>query len=140
VPRSGRHARITTRLATRMALRVAFAALVVGCGGGTTASAGPPTPVPSGVIAIEAKEYAFTPSTITVPAGAVRFSIKNVGSQEHELEIFKGDQVLDEVEGIVPGLTKDATFTLEAGEYTFVCKLNGHDQLGMKGTLTVTGG
>jgi uncharacterized cupredoxin-like copper-binding protein len=29
--------------------------------------------------------------------------------------------------------------TLEPGEYTFVCKVNGHDQLGMKGTLTVTG-
>ena len=40
----------------------------------------------------------------------------------------------------MPGLTKDLTVTLEAGDYTFVCKLNGHDQLGMKGTLTVTGG
>jgi plastocyanin len=137
VPRSGRHAR--NRLVTSLALPIAFAAAVAACGGGTTASAGPPTPVPSGVIAIEAKEYAFTPSAITVPAGAVRFSIKNVGTQEHEFEIFKGDQVIDEVEGIVPGLTKDATFTLEAGDYTFVCKLNGHDQLGMKGTLTVTG-
>jgi plastocyanin len=139
VPRSGRHARIATRVATRLALPIVFAALVAACGGGTTTSAGPATPVPSGVIAIEAKEYAFTPSTITVPAGAVRFSIKNVGTQEHELEIFKGDQVVDEVEGIVPGLTKDATFTLEAGDYTFVCKLNGPDQLGMKGRLTVTG-
>jgi len=96
--------------------------------------------VPSGVIAIEAKEYAFTPSAITVPAGAVTFSIRNVGSQEHEFEIFKGDTVADEVEGIVPGLTRNATMTLAAGEYTFMCKLNGHDQLGMKGTLTVTGG
>ena len=115
------------------------AAVLAACGGGA-ASAAPATPVPSGVIAVEAKEYAFTPSSITVPAGSVTFSIKNVGTQEHEFEVFKGDQVVDEVEGIVPGLTKDATMTLAAGEYTFVCKLNGHDQLGMKGTLTVTGG
>jgi len=116
------------------------ALIVAACGGGDTGSSGPATAVPSGVIAVEAKEYAFTPSAITVPAGSVTFSIRNVGSQEHEFEIFKGDQVVDEVEGIVPGLTKDATMTLTAGDYTFVCKLNGHDQLGMKGTLTVTGG
>ena len=114
-----------------------FVAVLAACSGGTTASRGPATPVPSGVIAVEAKEYAFTPSALTVPAGAVTFSIRNVGSQEHEFEVFRGDTVVDEVEGIVPGLTKDATMTLAAGEYTFMCKLNGHDQLGMKGTLTV---
>ena len=114
----------------------AIAMFVLACGGGT-ASTGPATPVPSGVIAVEAKEYAFTPSTITVAAGSVRFSIRNIGTQEHEFEVFKGDQVVDEIEAIVPGLTKDATVTLAVGEYTFVCKLNGHDQLGMKGTLTV---
>jgi len=120
--------------------RVALVAVLAACGGGNAASQGPATPVPSGTIAVEAREYAFTPATITVPAGAVTFSIRNVGSQEHEFEIFKGDLVVDEVEGIVPGLTKDATVNLAAGDYTFVCKLNGHDQLGMKGTLTVTGG
>jgi uncharacterized cupredoxin-like copper-binding protein len=97
-------------------------------------------PVPSGTIAIEAKEYSFTPSSITVPAGSVTFSVKNAGNEEHEFEIFQGDKVVDEIEGIVPGLTKSASVTLAAGDYTFLCKLNGHDQLGMKGTLTVTGG
>jgi uncharacterized cupredoxin-like copper-binding protein len=38
----------------------------------------------------------------------------------------------------VPGLTKDLTVTLAAGEYQFKCLLNGHDQLGMTGTLTVS--
>ncbi len=130
------HARRSRASRAALAL-VSIAGVLAACGGGGNASAGPPTPVPSGVVAIEAKEYAFTPSTITVPAGAVTFSIKNVGSQEHEFEIFQGDQVKDEVEGIVPGLTKNATMTLAPGEYTFLCKLNGHDQLGMKGTLTV---
>jgi high-affinity iron transporter len=120
------------------ALVVAF--VLVGCGGGGPSSAAPATPLASGVIAVEAKEYTFTPSTITVPAGSVTFSVKNAGSEEHEFEIFKGETVVDEVEAIVPGLTKGLTLTLVAGDYTFVCKLNGHDQLGMKGTLTVTGG
>jgi plastocyanin len=124
--------------ASRAALALLSIAGVLGaCGGGSNDSAGSPTPVPSGVVAVEAKEYAFTPSAITVPAGAVTLSIRNLGSQEHEFVILKGDAVVDEVDGIVPGLTKNATVTLAAGEYTFLCKLNGHDQLGMKGTLTV---
>lgn len=132
MPRSGRP--------VRHLLLVASLTLAAAACGGTAASAGPATPVPSGTIAVEAKEYAFAPSTITVPAGPVTFSVKNAGNQEHEFEVFRGEAVVDEIEGIVPGLTKDLTITLEAGAYTFKCALNGHDQLGMKGTLTVTGG
>jgi plastocyanin len=118
---------------------VAVSVAVAGCAG-QAASAAPATPVPSGVVVVEAKDFAFTPSTISVPAGAVTFSVKNVGSQEHEFEIFKGETVVNEIEGLVPGLSKNLTLTLETGDYTFLCKLNGHDQLGMKGLLTVTGG
>jgi iron uptake system component EfeO len=135
VSRSGRPAIIAT-------LVLGAAGVVAACGAGSGSSAAPATPVPSGVVAVEARDnpYAFSPSTITVPAGSVTFSVKNAGTEEHEFEIFKGETVIDEIEGLVPGLTKDLTVTLEAGDYTFVCKLNGHDQLGMKGTLTVTGG
>ena len=117
------------------------AGLAVAACVGTTSSSGPAASLPAGTIAVEAKEYSFTPSTVTVPAGDVTFSVHNGGSQEHEFEIFEADgtTVVDEVEGLVPGLTKPLTVTLEAGDYTFVCKLSGHDQLGMKGTLTVTG-
>ena len=129
--------RSTRALLVTVLLGAAGAIAACGSQGGSGA---PGTPAPSGVIAVEAKEYAFTPATITVPAGSVTFSVKNAGTEEHEFEIFEGDKVVDEVEGMVPGLTKQLIVTLEAGDYTFVCKLNGHDQLGMKGTLTVTGG
>jgi iron uptake system component EfeO len=115
-------------------------AVLAACGGGPGATPGPATSVPSGTIAVSAKEYAFTPSTISVPVGSVTFAVKNDGTQEHEFEIFRGETVVDEIEGLVPGLTKDLTVTLAAGDYTFMCKLNGHDLLGMKGTLTVSGG
>ena len=132
MPRTGR-ALLTGAASAVLLLSVAAC-------GGTASPSSVATPVPSGTVAVEAKEYAFTPSAITVPAGSVTFSVKNAGAEEHEFEILHGDAVVDEIEGIVPGLTKNATVTLAAGEYTFVCKLNGHDQLGMKGTLTVTGG
>ena len=44
---------------------------------------------------------------------------------------------VDGVLGIGGGQSKDLTVTLAAGSYTYICTLNGHDQLGMKGTLTV---
>ncbi|HJP88312.1 MAG TPA: cupredoxin domain-containing protein [Candidatus Limnocylindrales bacterium] len=122
------------RPALLAALVIAAAAILAACGGTAPASVGP---VPSGTISVEAKEYQFTPSAISAPAGRVTFAVRNAGSVEHEFEIFKGDQVVDEVEGLVPGLQKTLTVDLAAGEYTYVCKLSGHDQLGMKGTLTV---
>jgi uncharacterized cupredoxin-like copper-binding protein len=124
-----------------LALTLVMAGVLAACGGAAP-STGPSTPVPSGVIAVEASNasgaYIFTPSAITVPAGSVTFSVHNAGREEHEFEIFKGDQVVEEIEGLVPGLTKTLGVTLAAGEYTFVCKLNGHDLAGMKGTLTVS--
>ena len=72
-------------------------------------------------------------------AGSVAFHVTNKGTEEHEFEIFKGQTAVDEIEGLVPGLDRTLSVTLEAGDYTFACKLNGHDAAGMTGTLTVTG-
>ncbi len=124
--------RRTAAISTALVMAVFLAA----CGGTATGSI---APAPSGTIAVVAAEYAFTPSTLSIPAGEVRFHVRNGGTVEHEFEIFKGEQVIDEIEGLVPGLAKELRVTLAAGEYTFVCKLSGHDQVGMKGTLTVTG-
>ena len=131
MPRFARPARLA-------AVGLGAAAVLAACGGGT-ATSGPPASLPAGTIAVEATNYKFTPSTISVAAGEVTFRVRNAGSEEHEFEIFRGETVVDEIEGLVPGLTKDLTVPLTAGDYTFVCKLNGHDQLGMTGTLTVTG-
>lgn len=118
---------------TLAAVALGLAIALGACGGGAP---DPATPV----IAVEATEYEFSPAAIEVPAGRVTFRVHNAGTEEHEFEIFRGDQVVDEVEGLVPGLTKDLTLTLERGDYTFACKLNGHDLLGMSGTLSVTPG
>ena len=70
--------------------------------------------------------------------GSVDFHVTNTGTEEHEFEIFKGETVVDEIEGLVPGLDRHLVVTLDAGDYTYVCKLPGHEEQGMKGTLTVS--
>jgi plastocyanin len=122
----------------RLLALAAVAAFAAACG--ADQPTGSPTPVPSGVVPVNAHEFEYEPATLTVPAGEVTFAVTNTGNIEHEFEIFKGDAVVDEIEGLVPGLTKNLIVTLEAGEYTYVCKLAGHEEQGMKGILRVTGG
>ena len=118
-----------------------LAVVLTACGGSSgapAASGSAPASGAPGVVKVTAREMQFDPSTITVPAGEVTFQVTNSGTIEHEFEIFKGDTVVDEVEGLVPGVTLPLTVTLQAGDYTYVCKLAGHEEAGMKGTLTVT--
>lgn len=114
-------------------------ALISACGAAPAAS-GPAASVPPGTIVVTTTEYAFAPAALTAPAGAVTFRVTNSGNETHEFEIFKGETVVDEVEDIIPGITRELKVTMEPGDYTFICALNGHDALGMKGTLTITGG
>lgn len=154
---------------TRALVALALPLLLVACGGtAATPTPVPATPAPtvvpsaapegSGEVEVEASlaavpsgaasttvdvevvDYAFKPAAISVPAGEVTFVLTNNGTQEHEFEIFKGDAVVDEAEGLVPGLARDFVVTLPAGEYTYVCKLADHEARGMTGTLTVTAG
>lgn len=128
--------------AAAASVTVALAVVLGACSGaGSTAGASSAvSPSADGTIKVAASEYKFDPNTLTVPAGSVTFEVTNNGTEEHEFEVFKGETVVDEIEGLVPGLTRTLPITLEAGDYTYVCKLAGHDALGMTGTLTVTGG
>jgi high-affinity iron transporter len=123
--------------AAAAAVIVSVGLVLAGCSGSTSTAA----PVGAdGTVKVTASEYEFGPAALTVPAGEITFEVTNTGNEEHEFEIFKGEAVVDEIEGLVPGLTRSLPVTLEAGDYTFACKLAGHDALGMTGTLTVTGG
>jgi plastocyanin len=133
VSRPGLPARVAA-----LTLAAVIAVTTVAACGAPAASVAPATPVPSGVVAIDAAEYKFTPSTVTVPPGLVTISVKNAGKEPHEFEILQGETPLaPKVEAFGVGLTRDLQVTLAAGSYTLICRLNGHDQLGMKGTLTV---
>ncbi len=135
----GRTRTVGTAAAATVTLTLAL--VLAACGGaGAPATSGAVASAAAGTVKVAASEYKFDPATLTVSAGSITFEVTNNGTEEHEFEVFKGETVVDEIEGLVPGLTRTLPVTLEAGEYTYVCKLAGHDLAGMTGTLTVTGG
>ncbi|HEY3070074.1 MAG TPA: cupredoxin domain-containing protein [Gaiellaceae bacterium] len=116
------------------------ALLVAGCGSGgegaTTAAAGGGQDV-----SISETEFALDPSTVPADqSGTVTFRITNNGKIDHAFEI-EGQGIEEETETIKPGETAELSVDLSKdGEYEFYCPVDGHRQMGMKGTLTVGAG
>ncbi len=110
---------------------------------------------------IELLDYAFNPPEIEVAEGVVTFIATNAGEETHELAVLPGggdvpfvepgvpdeDALADagafELEGFPAGTSCDATWELDAGDYTLFCIVAAEDgethyEKGMRGTLTVT--
>ena len=96
----------------------------------------------------------FEPANLTVRAGEpITFVLRNDDPIEHEWIIGSGDvherhrtgtepyhdQVPTEV--TIPAYTtRTTTLTFEAsGTLTYICHLPGHEEYGMRGTLTIVG-
>ncbi|HEV2058734.1 MAG TPA: cupredoxin domain-containing protein [Solirubrobacteraceae bacterium] len=111
------------------ALAVVAAVAAVGCGGeGGDADA--PT-------RLEATEFEFTPSEVTVERGEHEFEIVNRGEVEHALEIHTPAGEV-ETERVAPGASATVTAKLsEAGTYELYCPVGDHRRRGMEGTVTV---
>lgn len=81
-------------------------------------------------------EYKIVPARIKVQANApIRFIVRNEGNFTHEFRVMVDPpRVLE-----VAPKSKDRMDMVfdKAGEYEFVCTLNGHERLGMKGEISV---
>jgi uncharacterized cupredoxin-like copper-binding protein len=117
---------------------VLVAVLAAACGRGAPPGGGPPPPPPGGgptAISVAEKEWSITLATPTVKAGRITFTITNSGAIEHNFVIV---QTKFEVDATQPGKSKSGTTTLKPGTYTIICNIPGHEEAGMKTTLTVT--
>ncbi len=83
---------------------------------------------PSGQLAYKFKEA-------TAKSGKVTVESKNDASVPHNIAL-KGGPAGPVVQG---GKISKITTNLKAGSYEFYCSVPGHEQAGMKGTLTVKG-
>jgi len=122
-----------------------FAAAACGRGGGQQpASQAPPAvsqpaapavqPPAAQVINAAEQEWSITLTPATVSAGRYEVVIKNTGTINHNFVIRGLNARTDQ---IPPGETKTLTVTLKPGAYTILCDIPGHEEAGMKTTLTV---
>jgi iron uptake system component EfeO len=93
----------------------------------------------SDTVTVSSTDDACDVGTTDLKAGTHRFAVTNDGSEVTEFYVYgEGDKVLGEVENIAPGLSRDLSVELAAGEYEAVCK-PGMVGDGIRQKLTVTG-
>ena len=95
-----------------------------------------PAVAQNGKITIDAVDgTAFSTTAATAKAGQVTFDMPNKSALGHDIAL----QGVPGAQGKVvqQGGTSTFTVTLKPGKYTFYCTVPGHEQAGMKGTLTV---
>lgn len=95
---------------------------------------------PAGSIKVNLTEFKFDPSAISAPAGKVTFYLVNSGSVAHDLVVIGPDgKKVAGSELVQAGNTSVLTVdNLTAGSYRIICDQPGHEESGMKGTLTIT--
>jgi len=101
-------------------------------------------PLTSSQVRVSEKEFSFTPAQAIVPAGqTVQITVTNNGTIEHNFTVELPDQIEQTLfaTNLKPGETRTASFTFaRAGAWQMYCPIDGHEDLGMKGTLTVVAG
>ncbi len=133
---------------------LAFAALfgATACGGGGATQAAPQ----SARVGISLSDNSIAVGPTTAAAGAITFTVKNVGSVVHSMVILRTD--LDHAKipadpkdaskvqeagkiaatgQLAPGETKELVLDLASGKYVVVCNEPAHYLIGMHTGLTV---
>jgi plastocyanin len=118
---------------------VALAASIAlaGCGGGDDEE-GRAVTVPAGQdLRVSADEYSFDPSRITVEEpGELTITLRNKGELAHDLRVEKDGRDIGGTPVFESG-QRAARIRLTRGDYSFICSVGDHEELGMKGTLRV---
>jgi plastocyanin len=124
------------------ALALAPAALgLAACGGDDDGGGGGPavTFKKGQPVHVKGQEYKFEPGNVVIEGGGgpTTIEFENAGSLAHNLRIEKGSDELGGSPTFQGGETKRFSADLQPGEYTMICTVGDHSQLGMKGKLTV---
>jgi plastocyanin len=122
------------RLLALSALVLCLAAC--GSSGGGSSSYKEPAGPPVKTLKVASGNTFFKPKVLTSPAGVIEITLKNVESGSHDLVIRDVPGFELEVSG--EGATASKKVELKKGKYEFYCTIPGHEEAGMKGTLTVS--
>jgi uncharacterized cupredoxin-like copper-binding protein len=92
-------------------------------------------------VKVTEREYHIALSPTSAKAGSVTFEVHNAGKLEHKLDLAGGGLKATVALGAIePGKTKSLTVKLTGGKLTLWCPVPGHAALGMKASMTVSGG
>ena len=108
---------------------------VVALGAVALAGAAAPATPRTVTVSVDARDYAFSLSRRTVPAGStVRFVVRNRGNTAHDFVVAKKRTRI-----LRPGQRQTimASFPRK-GVFRFLCSVSGHARLGMKGAFGVS--
>jgi plastocyanin len=108
----------------------------------------PPPPPPPAVVARPARaataigvgerEFAIAVYRPRVRAGALKFSVRNLGEDVHDLVVRRGGRRIAALPAIEAGGTATLRVTLRRpGRYQLVCTVADHEARGMRATLRV---
>jgi plastocyanin len=112
-----------------------LAVLAAACGGddGGEAYVEPAGP-PDDTVSVESGNIYFDPEELDAQAGIIDIELRNEGGL-HDIVIRDVPGFQIEVSGAGDRASKKVE--LEPGSYEFYCTVPGHEEAGMKGTLTV---
>jgi plastocyanin len=123
---------------TPLAATIAAAIALAGCGASSGGKGRTVTVGSGGPVTVSAHEYRFDPKTIVVRGGGrLTLSLRNRGSLAHDLRVQQGGRDLGGTGIFTSGQSQTAHLALPPGTYQFLCTVDDHAQLGMKGTLVV---
>ena len=103
---------------------------------------GSPTTAPSAAdaVTVHVLDFKILPVDITVRGPRVTLIVINDGPTVHNVTIRDSSGKLQfATRDLRPGETETISGTLTKGRYVTFCSLPGHESLGTKGSLTVTG-
>jgi uncharacterized cupredoxin-like copper-binding protein len=131
---------MTRRLLMAVVTTTALA-LLAACGGGSGSGSGSSASTPAATaktLTFTETEFKIDPASSTVKAGDYTFMVENKGSFPHDFHIKTPDgSEVAKTEVLQANASGTIQVSLKAGTYTFWCAVDGHEQRGMKGTLTV---
>lgn len=96
------------------------------------ASAAPAAAAPTGTFTVQASDFRFKGLPKRTTAGTHVFKVRNTGRATHDFKIAgKRTRLLRS------GQTQTLRLSLRPGRYPYVCTVDSHAKLGMKGILIV---
>ncbi|HWH93723.1 MAG TPA: cupredoxin domain-containing protein [Baekduia sp.] len=92
-------------------------------------------------IGIGEREFAIAIYRPRVRPGALKFNVRNLGEDVHDLVIRRAGRRVGSLTSVVtPGATATLRLTLRRpGRYQLVCTVADHEARGMRATLRVSG-